>query len=42
MDEKEQLSVVTEQGMFGILGLEDPNERNVEDKKIKNTNEDEE
>lgn len=30
-----ELSVVTEQGMFGQLGLEDPNVINVEDKRAK-------
>lgn len=30
-----ELSVVTEQGMFGQLGLEDPNVINVENKRAK-------
>jgi hypothetical protein len=30
-----ELNVVTEQGMFGELGLEDPNLRKVKNKKIK-------
>lgn len=33
-----ELSIVTEQGMFGELGLEDPNVKNVENKKINREN----